>query len=437
MKTVRKQEALPQIPRRKRVAAYARVSSDKDAMKHSLSAQVSYYNGLIGKRPDWEFAGVYADDPTTGTKDTRPEFRRLLADCRAGKIDMVITKSVTRFARNTVTTLETTRELKTLGVEIYFEKEKVSSMSGDGELMLSILASYAQEESRSTSENIKWRLRHQFKDGRPNSTTIMGYKLVDGTFIIVPEEAEIVRVIFADYLSGMGTIAIAKKLDALGIPAKRGGRWNESTIHDLLRQEKLVGDLCLQKTFIEDHISKRQRINKGELPMYYVENSHEPIIDRETWGRVQDELARRAAIRSPSRRHTEPYPFTGKIVCALCGKHYRRKITGAGTPYEKAVWICATYSRRGKAACPSRQIPEEILISIVKGDFQQIYIPRSHTLVIVRPDGSEEEKYWRYKPRGESWTDEKRDAARRRRYEAMERPAIKCQAENQRNLKNF
>jgi DNA invertase Pin-like site-specific DNA recombinase len=159
MKTIHKQDALPQIPRRKRVAAYARVSSGKDAMKHSLSAQVSYYSGLIQKRIDWEFAGVYADDATTGTKDARAEFQRLLDDCRAGKIDMVITKSVTRFARNTVTTLEIVRELKLLGVDVYFEKENIHSMSGDGELMLTILASYAQEESRSVSENVKWRIR--------------------------------------------------------------------------------------------------------------------------------------------------------------------------------------------------------------------------------------------------------------------------------------
>jgi DNA invertase Pin-like site-specific DNA recombinase len=421
MKTVKKQEALPQIPRRKRVAAYARVSRDSDAMKHSLSAQVSYYNELIQKRIDWEFAGVYADDATTGTKDTRPEFQQLLADCRIGKIDMVITKSVTRFARNTVTTLEAVRELKALGIEVYFEKETINSMSGDGELMLSILASYAQEESRSVSENIKWRLRHKFKDGRPSSTTITGYKLVDGTFIIVPEEAEIVRMIFADFLGGMGRMAIAKKLNALGISAKHGGNWNDNTICTMLRNEKYKGDLLLQKSFVEDHISKKKRINKGELPMYYIEDNHEPIIGKETFQRVQDEIARRASIRRPPRKQAEKYLFTGKIICGQCGKHYRRKITASGTPYEKAVWICATFNRMGRSDCASQQIPEDVLLKIVDVEFKQIRVTGPHALVIIKPDGSEESRKWQHKPRSESWTHEKREQARKRQLEQLER----------------
>jgi DNA invertase Pin-like site-specific DNA recombinase len=411
-KIVRKQDALPQIPQRKRVAAYARVSSGKDSMKHSLSAQVSYYNGMIGKRPDWEFAGVYADDDATGTKDTRTEFQRLLADCRAGKIDMVVTKSVTRFARNTVTTLETVRELKLLGVDVYFEKENIHSISGDGELMLSILASYAQEESYSVSENLKWRLRKKFMEGRPSSTVIMGYKLVDGKFIVVPEEAETVRMIFDDFLGGMGKIAIAKKLNALGIPAKRGGSWNENTLFLMLRNEKYKGDTLLQKSFIEDHISKKKRKNKGELPMYYVEGSHEAIIDKETFGRVQDEMARRVALQRPPRAQAKTYPFTGKIVCGQCGKSYRRKTTHAGTPYEKAVWACSAYKRLGKTACNSRQIPEDILLEIADMDFVRIRMTGPDTLIIVMPDGAEVERRWQHKSRRESWTEEKREKAR-------------------------
>jgi DNA invertase Pin-like site-specific DNA recombinase len=422
MKTVRKQEAFPQIPRRKRTAAYARVSSGKEAMKHSLSAQVSYYSGLIQKRIDWEFAGVYADDATTGTKDDRPEFQRLLADCRAGKIDLIITKSVTRFARNTVTTLETVRELKLLGVDIFFEKENIHSMSGDGELMLAILASFAQEESRSASENLKWRLRNKFKEGKPNSAVIMGYKLVDGTFVIVPEEAETVRMIFADFLSGMGKNAGMKKLTAMGVPTRRGGNWTENTIYQMLRNEKYIGDMLLQKSFREDHIGKKKRINKGELPMYYVENSHEPIIDRETFKRVQDELARRAAVNTPRKKPPEPYVFTGKIVCGQCGKAFHRRIAGIGTPYEKAVWICSTFNQRGKSACSrSQQIPESVLLEIADAGFVQIRVPEPNVLVIVMPDGSETERRWRHKPRSGSWTDEKREKARIRQFEQIER----------------
>lgn len=202
---------------RKRVAAYARVSSGKDVMLHSLSAQISYYNDYIGNRGDWDLAGIYADAALTGTKEDRPEFQRMLADCRDGKIDMVITKSLTRFARNTVTLLATVRELKLLGVDVYFEKENLHTLSPDGELMLTLLASFAQEESRSASENQKWRIQKMFEEGRPNTGRMLGYRLVDGVLQIVPEEAEIVRMIFADFLSGMGKNAIARKLNQMGI----------------------------------------------------------------------------------------------------------------------------------------------------------------------------------------------------------------------------
>jgi site-specific DNA recombinase len=184
MRSIKRVEpSMPQIPVRKRVAAYARVSSGKDAMLHSLSAQVSYYSGYIQRRRGWEYVGVYADEALTGTKDERPEFQRLMNDCRDGKIDMVITKSIARFARNTVTMLEAVRELKSLGVDVYFEKENIHSLSGDGEVMLTILASYAQEESRSVSENCKWRVRKMFAQGRTNNGVMLGYRLIDGLSI--------------------------------------------------------------------------------------------------------------------------------------------------------------------------------------------------------------------------------------------------------------
>ena len=245
---------------RKRVAAYARVSSGKDAMLHSLSAQISYYNRYIGGRGDWEFAGIYADEAISGTKDTRPEFQRLLTDCRSGKIDMVITKSITRFARNTVTLLQTVRELKLLGIDVYFEKENISSLSTDGEFMLTILASYAQEESRSASENQKWRIRKMFEQGRPNNGNMLGYRLIDGKLHIVPEEAEVVKTIFDDYLSGMGVISIIKKLTGAGISTKNGSVWHESTLQKILRNEKYSGDMLLQKTFSLDHLNRKRQI---------------------------------------------------------------------------------------------------------------------------------------------------------------------------------
>ena len=188
-----------------RTAAYARVSSGKDAMLHSLSAQVSYYNNLIQSNPEWMFCGVYADEALTGTKDSRENFQKLLAECRAGSIDLIITKSISRFARNTVTLLETVRELKGLGVDVYFEEQNIHSLSADGELMITILASYAQEESFSASENQKWRIRKDFEKGKIGSITMLGYKRnKNGILEIVPEEAEIIRMIFLDFLAGMG-----------------------------------------------------------------------------------------------------------------------------------------------------------------------------------------------------------------------------------------
>ena len=200
----RLEPTVPALPRKTRVAAYGRVSSGKDAMIHSLSAQVSYYSEYIQHHPGWAYVGVYADEAISGTKDERGEFQRMLADCRAGKIDLILTKAISRFARNTVTLLETVRELKGLGVDVFFERENIHSVSGDGELMLTILASFAQEESLSTSENCKWRVRNDFKQGKPGNFRIFGYRQKKGVLIVQPKEAEIVRMIFRDYLGGMG-----------------------------------------------------------------------------------------------------------------------------------------------------------------------------------------------------------------------------------------
>lgn len=248
-----------------RTAAYARVSSGKDAMLHSLSAQVSYYNSLIQSNPEWLFCGVYADEALTGTKDNRENFQRLLSECRVGRIDLIITKSISRFARNTVTLLETIHELKELSVDVYFEEQNIHSISPDGEFMLTLLGSYAQEESYSASENQKWRIRKDFEHGRLGSITMLGYERnIDGTLIIVPEEAEIVRMIFNDFLSGMGKNAIANKLLTMGVPAKGGGIWTAWSIRHILKNEKYCGDLLLQKSFRENHIAKRKMPNNGD-----------------------------------------------------------------------------------------------------------------------------------------------------------------------------
>jgi len=429
-RNIRKVEPLvPKLPTKKRVAAYARVSSGKDAMLHSLSAQISYYSEFIQKYSGWEYAGVYADEAITGTSDSRAEFQRLLADCRNGKIDMVITKYISRFARNTVTMLEVVRELKSLNVDVFFEKENIHSMSGDGELMLTILASFAQEESRSVSENCKWRIRKQFQEGIPYTINILGYKLIDGTLEVVREEAEIVKMIFNDFLCGMGKNAIVKKLINSGIQTRWGKNWHESTISKMLRNELYVGDLLLQKTFSSNHIEKKKCINKNELTKYYVRDCHEPIIDRDTFERVQNELRLRVEKYKSKKEAPKAFPFTGKIVCKQCGKNYCRKISNSGSKYAKPVWICYTFNSLGKKACASQQIPENILYSITsevlglsefdmavfEHKIKQIIVPKANTLVFIFKDGRAVEKAWKSKSRSDSWNDELKQQARERK----------------------
>lgn len=422
--------------RRRRVAAYARVSSGKDAQLHSLSAQISYYNSYIGSRGDWQLVGIYADEALTGTKDSRPEFQRLLADCRAGKIDMVVVKSVTRLARNTVTLLETARELKLLGIDIFFEKENIHTMSSDGELMLTLLASYAQEESRSASENVKWRIRKNFELGIPNAGNTLGYRLKNGTFEIVPEEAEVVRQIFTDYLSGMGRTAIARKLTRMGIPTKYGEQWNPNTLYRILRNEKYVGDLILQKTYCPDHISKKNIDNRGELPKFYVEDAHEPIIDRDVFNRVQQEIVlRRGKYGKPDYKTTR-YLFTGIVQCGFCGKHFVRKSVASGGGHApRPVWICYTFNTYGRCACAAQQIPEKILtaktaevLEVTDLDWEtllchiaEIQVPGHNRLVYVFRDGHTQEVTWQHRSRRESWTDEMKQKARERSLKNAER----------------
>ena len=232
---IRQIEFPAEAPKLTRVAAYARVSSGKDTMLQSLSAQISYYSDLIQKHPGWQYCGVYADEAMTGTKDDRENFQRLLDDCRSGKIDMVITKSISRFARNTVTLLETVRELKLLGVNVYFEEQNIYTLSADGELMMTILASYAQEESRSASENQKWRIRANFKEGLPWNGTILGYRIQDGIYVPESGEADLVRMIFELYSNGWGIYKIAKHLNQLGYRTRRGNLWTQGTLQKLLK----------------------------------------------------------------------------------------------------------------------------------------------------------------------------------------------------------
>ena len=385
-RTITQVQFAPVAPKRKRVAAYARVSSGKDAMLYSLSAQVSYYAKLIQSNGGWEYVGVYADEAKTGTKDERENFQRLIADCKAGKVDMVITKSVSRFARNTVTLIETVRELKSIGVDVYFEEQNIHTVSSEGELMLTILASYAQEESLSASENQKWRVKRNFENGMPWSARMLGYRYENGKFVVIPDEAEVVKRIYRDYLSGMGAESIMKALASEGITSRFGKPFCKNSIINILRNYAYTGSLLLHTTYRDNHLTKRKTQNLGELPKYHVENCHEAIIDIGTYNSVQIEMKKRSekfTVSDPKKT----YPFTGLITCTVCGKHYRRK-TARGKP----IWICPTYNTYGKAACASKAMPEDTLLALADevggiGKITEIRAEEDNTLTFILKSG--------------------------------------------------
>ena len=310
--TINRIKPIPMMRRFKRVAAYARVSNGKDAMLHSLSAQVSYYANYIQNHKGWKYVGVYYDEAISGTKDERINFQRMLEDSRAGKIDLIITKSISRFSRNTATLLNTVRELKEYGVDVYFEEQKLSSLSADGELMLSILASYAQEEARSVSENMLWRVRSNFKKGQVFSKTILGYRIENSTLVVFEEEAEIIKRIFSLYLEGYGSGKIAKILNSEGVKSRLGNHYAQSTIFHILRNQDYTGDLHLQKTYRKDFLVKKPTKNNGEKNSYLVENSHEAIIDRATFEAVQLEIKKRADHQPHSRKNEEHLYYHGR-----------------------------------------------------------------------------------------------------------------------------
>ena len=422
---IRKMPTIPTLPKKKKVAAYARVSSGKDTMLHSLSAQISYYSEYIQKQPEWLYCGVYVDEAVTGTKSERPEFQRLLSDCRAGKIDMIVTKSISRFARNTVTLLETVRELKARGIDVYFEEPNIHTMSAAGEMMLTLLASVAQEESRAVSENMKWRVRNNFENGLPWNGTVLGYRIVNGQYVVVPHEAEIVRNIFDMYQSGMGVNKIIQSLNDTGLRTRKGCAWGKCAVMSCLRNYAYTGNLLLQKTYRQDHISKQFCFNRGELPMYHAEGTHEPIIAMEQFEAVQRRLSRQADKHAHPGVTPKRYPFSGKIVCAVCGKKYRRKVTATGP-----VWICSTYNNKGKQYCASKQISEDTLCRMTAavlrmrtfdaGAFQDrvksIDAEPGNTLRFRLFDGTESVIRWQDKSRRDSWTPEMKEKAREKYY---------------------
>ena len=342
---------LPIIKTRKKVAAYARVSMETELLHHSLSAQVSHYSTLIQNNPEWEYAGVYADEGITGTSTKRrDEFNRLMGDCDAGKIDLVLVKSISRFARDTVDTLNATRHLKDLGIDVYFERENIHSMSKEGELLLTLLASFAQAEAESISQNVKWGIRKRFKLGIPNGNKApYGYRWNGDGFSIIPEQGTVVKEIYRRYLAGESAYSIAKRLADKGIKGQSGVPMDDSTIKNILSSNSYTGTMILQKNFFtEGHKRKK---NKGELPMYVVEEMFEPLVSETDFEQAQQIMKERA--ESMPNRNPELTAFSGRVRCANCGCSISRRTSKYGKK-----WVCNTKERKGKGICDFRDIYE-------------------------------------------------------------------------------
>ena len=351
-------QPLTQLPlhavAKRKVAGYARVSTDSDEQENSYEAQVDYFTEYIQSRDEWEFVKIYTDEGITGTSTKRREgFNEMIADALAGKIDLIITKSVSRFARNTVDSLTAIRKLKDNGVEIYFQKENIYTFDGKGELMLTIMSSLAQEESRSISENVTWGIRKGFADGKVMMPygSFLGYRKGDnGQPEIVPEEADVVRTIYMRYLNGFTPHQIARLLTDSNIPTPRGRKiWSESTIMSILRNERYKGDAILQKSFCTDFLTKKFKKNEGEVPQYYVRNSHPAIISEEVYELVQLEIEAR---KEYGNRYSGKGLFASRFICGDCGGFYGSKVWHSTDRYRRTIWRC---NRKYEGGAPKEQ----------------------------------------------------------------------------------
>lgn len=443
-KTITRIEAKkPDVLKPKRVAAYARVSTDSERLMHSLSAQVSSYSSLIQRTPGWIYAGVYADEATTGTKVSgRDEFQRMMADCEAGKIDIILTKGLSRFARNTVDTLAAVRRLRELGIEVRFEKEKITSLDEGGELMITLYAAFAQEEIRSLSDNVKWGTRRRFEKGLPNGHfRIFGYRWEGDQLVIHPEEAAIVRRIFQNFLDGKSRLETEREFAAEGITTANGCRWVDSNLKVVLTNVTYTGNMLFQKEYMEDPITKKRRKNHGELTQYYVENTNEAIIDKETFDFVQAEMARRKALGPRANKSLNLSCFSGIIKCACHGcsvmrstRTNRAQDVPAGEE-KVTIWTCGEKRKKG-GSCTTQNIPEKILYKISTAALgleafdeaaftervEQILVSGKNHVLFRFKDGSTWETDWVSTAKKDAWTPERRAAVGKLRSSPVNNP---------------
>ena len=368
----------------KRVAAYCRVSTDDDEQLTSYETQCDYYTKLINSHECWKPVKVFADEGITGTQaKKRPEFMKMIRYCRQGKIDIILAKSVSRFARNTVESLQYVRELRSLGIAVIFEKEALNTLEQKDEMLITIFSWFAQAESESISKNVAWGVRRSFEQGKfsMHYATTLGYeKGEDGNPKIVPEEAETVRLIYDLFLDGMTYRKIAETLLKRGLKNAKGNTdWTHSNVASILQNEKYTGDALLQKTYVTDCITKKVKKNNGELPMYLVKDHHDAIIDRVTFNRVQTEIARRTSLRKPAAtdekgKYSGKYALTGLVICGECGTAYRRITWDDKSGGKVPVWRCINRLKNGKKFCKcSPTVYEDRLHKAVLDAINQVF----------------------------------------------------------------
>ena len=378
--TINKLTALPIAnPGKRRVAGYARVSTENEDQLTSYDAQVDYYTNYIKNRDDWEFVDIYTDEGISGTNTRhRDGFKRMVQDAMDGKIDLIVTKSVSRFARNTVDSLTTVRKLRDQGIEIYFEKENIWTLDAKGELLITIMSSLAQEESRSISENVKWGHRKRFADGKVSVaySRFLGYeKGENGSLVINPRQAETVRLIYRLFLEGCTFYSIAVKLTAEGIPTPGGkSKWTQGTVKSILTNEKYKGDALLQKRFTVNFLTKEMKKNEGEVPQYYVEHSHEAIISPHVFDWVQEEIHRRSNGQS---RYSGVSMFSSKIKCGECGGWYGAKVWHSNDKYRRTVYRC---NAKYKNHCQTPQLDEQKIKDIFVKAVNKLIIDKEEVL---------------------------------------------------------
>ena len=414
---------LPENKGKLKVCAYARVSKEKETLLHSLNAQVDYYSKLIKGHKEWKFVGVYADEGISGTKSDRPDFVRMMEDAHNGKIDLIITKSVSRFARNLVLLLSAVRELKSIGVDVFFEEQNIHTMSFEGEIMLTIFAATAEEEVKNMSMNMYWRIQKDMERGLIwGGNDPFGYHIENKQYTIIPKEAKVVKMMFDLYQSGLGDTAIAKLLNKQGIKPARINRWSKTTVRNTLLNITYTGDLLLQKTYRPVMSCKRYKINRDVKPQFHVGDNHEPIVSKEQFNQCLLIRAKRnAAIKQ--RKPAKSYPFTKMIKCGCCGSSFHHKVC----TYQPK-WMCKEADKMGKDYCTNKAIPERVLYKVLAEVLETptfdeaIFKERvdgmvaypDNLLIINFKDGTTKSVTWVTPSRKESWTPEMKEQAKLR-----------------------